>query len=886
MSQVKVVSLKEARSINQAAIGQKAWSLVRLGRIGLAVPPGFCITATAFKEHLEQNNLLTHLKAAVDELTKTESQAKDKLLSALRQDIIEAPLAEATQHEIEEHYHKLGADYVAVRSSGTAEDLPGHSFAGLYDTYLGVPNSEDCIKAVKKCWASLWTLRAYEYRQRNGFDHLKIDMAVIVQSLIAAEISGVIFTVDPVTGSRSSVVIEACFGLGDVLVSSKVEPDRFVVDKKNLKLLYEKISNKKIMSLLDENGTVTEQTLSEEKSISRTLDNKQIKHLAKLAAKVEAGFGCPQDIEWAARGSETFFLQSRPITTIPKEKSWMERQVWSNMAAQEVLPDVVTPATLSIIDSFGEAMFDPLLRELCMDRGTHPYYDVLAGRVYFNANIWLAVIRALPVINKYDFTDDIGSEPGLREIVEIEKTMTAEDLPDLNFNRFKFFLKIPLLLLGSLTSTTKRGNTIIAQAKKMNEKWHGVDPTQLTTEQIIENCKGIIADFCSVLGKALYLFRVMATYPALEIVCSRWLPEELQCAKRLLAGLGDMEDANSGLDLWRLALAANANPQLRDIILSNDDWQTISRRLTETEPGNEFLARWNEFMDRHGHHCRAEIELFNARWVETPDYILSLLGSYVHSIGKTNPLENHKKLQEQREQLTKKCLRSLRNPLKRLLFNHLLFRAQRGSVFRENIKCEIVRLLTVMRIMLLELGARLHAESLIRDPEDIFFLRIEEIEPVIEGKAGFNVAATITERRAEYDYWQTITPPGTIVGRFDPQQTAPAPLETDAEVLKGLAVSAGVVTGKARVILRADVQQQLLSGEILVAPFTDPGWTPYFVPAAAVVMDQGSMLSHGSIVAREYGIPAVVNVGSATKIIKTGQKIQVDGDRGLVRILQ
>ena len=383
----------------------------------------------------------------------------------------------------------------------------------------------------------------------------------------------------------------------------------------------------------------------------------------------------------------------------------------------------------------------------------------------------------------------------------------------------------------------------------------------------------------------LYLLSVIAAYPALEIICSRWLPEQQQCAKRLLAGLGDMEDANSGLDLWRLALAADSNPQLRDIILSNDDWQTISHRLTRTESGKEFLALWNEFMDRHGFHCRAEIELFNARWAETPDYILSMLGSYVRSTGKTDPLENHRKLREQREQLTRKCRNSLRNPIKRMLFNYLLVRAQRGSVFRENIKCEIVRLLKAVRIMLLELGKRLNAESLLRDPKDIFFLKLEEIESATQGRAGFDVSAIIAGRRSEYDHWQTITPPSTIVGRFDPQKTAPAPLETGAEVLKGLAVSAGVVTGNARVILRADAHQQLLPGEILVAPFTDPGWTPYFVPAAAVVMDQGSLLSHGSIVAREYGIPAVVNVGDATKIIKTGQTIQVDGNLGLVRIV-
>lgn len=205
MSQVKVVSLKEVQLTDEATIGPKTMSLARLIRFGFKVPPGFCITAVAFREHLEQNNLLVRIKAAVDELSKTKSRSKEGLLSTLRQDIVEAPLDEAIQLEIEEHYHKLGADYVAVRSSGTAEDLSGHSFAGQYDTYLGISNSADCIEAVKKCWASLWTLRAYEYRERNGFDHLSINMAVIVQSLIEADTSGVIFTVDPVTGRKDNI---------------------------------------------------------------------------------------------------------------------------------------------------------------------------------------------------------------------------------------------------------------------------------------------------------------------------------------------------------------------------------------------------------------------------------------------------------------------------------------------------------------------------------------------------------------------------------------------------------------------------------------------------------------------------------------------------------
>ncbi len=888
MRQTGIVSLDSAQHIDKKTFGSKAASLAAFKRIGLPVPAGFFIAASFYRKHLERNKLISRIKSVVEEINKVKPAVKSTLLSELREAIIKAPMAETQHLDIENHYHTLVADRVAVRSSATAEDLPDHSFAGQYESYLGISSLPECIEAVKKCWASLWTQRAFDYRQQNGINHLRVDMAVTVQVLVPAEISGVIFTADPVTGLRDRIVIEACFGLGEALVSGKVTPDRFIVDKKKLRLLSRTISEKKIECALDENVTTKEQSPSDEKSTTQTLDKKQIKQLAKMAQKVEVKFGCPQDIEWAIKDGRIWLLQYRPITNLPtpKEKSWEDRQVWCNMPAQEVLPDVVTPATLSLIENLAETMFDPFLWALCMNRGNHPFFGVLAGRVYFNANIWIAVINALPIARDYDFSKDIGSEPGLHEIIEIEMTMTDDDLPELHFKRFRFFLKIPLLVLRSLTNTHRKGQSIIDQTKKMNDKWQNIDPASLSIHQIAAKCKDVIQDFRDLCGKALYLFSVAAAYPALEITCSKWLPDEQQCAKRLLAGLGDMEDANSGLDLWLLALLADSNPQLRDIILSNDDWQTIRDKIEHIKPGTEFLARWDEFMDRHGFHCRAELELFNARWAETPDYILSLLRSYVGSIGKTDPLENHAKSEQQREQLAHKCRKSLRNPFKRMFFNFLLTRAQWGSVFRENIKCEIIRLITTLRFMLLELGRKLHNGSIILNPKDIFFLKLEELEPVTQDRAGFDVMATIAERRAEYDHWQTVTPPGTILGQYDPQKTAPEPLDTDTEILKGLAVSAGVATGKARVILRTNANEQVLPGEILVAPFTDPGWTPYFVPAAGIVMDQGILLSHGSIVAREYGIPAVVNVGFGTKIIKTGQKIQVDGNQGMVRILR
>jgi pyruvate,water dikinase len=279
------------------------------------------------------------------------------------------------------------------------------------------------------------------------------------------------------------------------------------------------------------------------------------------------------------------------------------------------------------------------------------------------------------------------------------------------------------------------------------------------------------------------------------------------------------------------------------------------------------------------------LELYNKRWYETPDYILQFVRSHITQIDKIDPVRNSEEATQQRNQLEQQCRKQLKNPVKRIIFDHLLTRVQNGSVFRENIKSEIIRLFTVLRKLFNELGKRLKEKGAFKNADDIFFLKYEEISLVVNEKPDFDIQEIITARRIEYNKNCSVTPPDVVFGKFDPDSYIPDAIDEDVETLNGFGVSPGVATGKARVILRADMKEQLLAGEILVAPFTDPGWTPYFVPAAAIVMDEGGVISHGSIVAREYGIPAVVNVGSGTKIIKTGQTIQVDGNSGLVKIL-
>jgi pyruvate,water dikinase len=377
-------------------------------------------------------------------------------------------------------------------------------------------------------------------------------------------------------------------------------------------------------------------------------------------------------------------------------------------------------------------------------------------------------------------------------------------------------------------------------------------------------------------------------YALLFNLCDWWLgPEGRSTANRLLAGVGDMDDVVAGHELWLLAELAASEPEIKMLLLNERTFLAFAPRLENCQGGRAFLDRWNAFMHRHGHHTRGEIELFNSRWSECPDFVLDMVRSYVEAInaGHPSPVTRQDALAGERVLLETNCISRLRNPLKRAIFRFVLHRAQKGGQIRENLKSELIRWLAMLRRFLLELGHRLAARGGLADQNDIFFLEFEDMQSGSPWDSGADLRALVAKRRGLYERNLQITPPSVIVGRFDPDSFVPDALDRGLKVFRGLGVSAGTATGRARVILRSDANERVLPGEILVAPFIDPGWTPYFVAAAGIVMDMGGMLSHGSIVAREYGIPAVVNVGPATQIIQTGQWLEVDADRGVVKVL-
>jgi len=844
-------------------VGPKAASLSVLRGLGFVVPPCFFITTAAFREHLVANGLGSQIASFLDGLD-VQPDRMPSVLEEIRQLIIRAPLGEGLREQVVAAYDRLGANAVAVRSSATAEDLPGHSFAGQYETFLGVTSLEQCLDAIKRCWVSLWTQRAYEYRARNGIDHHAVEMAVIVQRQIDAEAAGVAFTLDPVTGSPSRIVIESCFGLGDALVLGRVRPDRIVLRKRSLEL-------------------IRQSTASNEAEASLRLS--MARKLARSVRKMEKRFGCPQDVEWAIQDGRIWFLQARPITAVPQPRPWEDRQVWTNFNLGEVAPDVMTPMTWSVMETMLFPMFAGIFRLVGVDVKEHPPAGLVAGRLYWDVNTGAAAARPFVSMAKLNGTKSMfgGDQARMYEIGELD--IPDEDLPDVGFRWLRYVLSWPRIFYDLFAHRSSQMDRSLARLRACNDDLEALDIDAMRVSDLVAMMTEPLRESVKACDLLLLLPGALAI-GVFQKVCQGWLDDDdLTTAYRLMAAQGGIADTEAGLDLWRLAVLAHEEAETEAALGAEGEWDAVRSRLDRTAHGRRFLASWDRFMAEHGHHCRGELEFFNARWAETPDYVLDLVRGYLRSIDRVDPLARQGELALQRAQLTEQCRRRLKNPIKRWIFKESLRRTGKVARDRENWKNEMVRNIAVHRRVLLELGMRLEKEGSLKEREDVFFLEIPELAPVVQGSADFDVKQCIEMRRAEYERNCSLTPPPVVIGRFDPDKHVMPEIDTDVEVLKGIAVSPGTVTGKARVILRTDDDQHVEAGEILVAPFTDPAWTPYFLPSAGVVMDMGGILSHGAIIAREYGIPAVVNVGPASRIIKAGQEICVDGDRGIVTIL-
>ncbi len=839
-------------------VGPKAFNLSRMAAEDFPVPPGFCLTTHAFPEVVSNQDC--------ELLSKIGEQDKDTIrstLDSIRNRYSCVSIGPALQFEIEKYLTALGPGLVAVRSSATAEDLPDRSSAGQYESILDIQGFDACDEAIRRCWLSLWSDRAYAYRKANGIDHATARMAVIVQKMITAEVSGIVFTADPISGNRDRIVIEAAPGPGEAIVQGKVVPDRVLIDKKT--------------------GDIVHQALASGR-LQCCLAKEYIRELSALAAKVEGLFGCPQDIEWSRESGRIWLLQARPITALPdaKKADWDAHQIWSNVNAGEVMPDVATPMTYSVLDGALCDLFGQFFGMLGLEMDPMSLAGRVAGRYYFNINAVVTMLLCLPgKKDELSLSKIFGGNITEFERIGVGKIDPAYmPLARMRWGKGLWGILRFLPSLGPGVQTRARRRLDFIQRKF--EAIRGSYRPGMTEKELSLLFTGTIREALNIGDMSPLMALTIVYSSAIFNLCRRWFGDENHViANQLMAGVGGLEDAQSGFDLWDLAERIAEDLQLKEIVQSGQSFATLRPQMGATDGGRVFLAAWDEFMARHGHLCRGEIELANPRWSEQPDRVLEMLRSYLPDPEQTNPHKRNAISARRREELVADCRKRL-NPIKRWIFSWVVQKAQLGSRIRENVKNRFILAVAVMRRVLLELGDRLTARGVIGSVDDIFFVQKDELMDVVEGTIeSKEIRRRIRSRRQEYDFNCSLNPPPFVVGRFDPAKHVHAQPDASTQHLNGLAVSAGVVIGPARVILHAS-DDFVRPGEILVAPFTDPGWTPYFVNAAGIVMDQGGLLSHGSIVAREFGIPCVVNVGPATQIIQTGRIIRVDGNTGTV----
>lgn len=825
------MSINPLQSAKKEILGGKGANLLRLQELGFRIPETYVVPADVFGDH----------RAAM-------------LPQAIQSPPLHPDILRALTRVIDE----LGEGPLAIRSSASAEDGALASFAGQHETFLGVRGVEECSEAIRECWASLWNERSIAYRKKQGINLDTLTMSVLIQPLIPAEVSGVLFTRDPIQGEH--VVIEAVPGLGERLVSGKVPPDRFVLDRQGT-LLEQEIAPKAAALKVLPDGRVEEVPVEKQEKQEPCLSSEQLTELLRLGLEIERHFGRAQDIEWAIAQGEIILLQTRPITTGKQPTQYP--LVWSNTNTGEVLPDVATPMTFSLVNHFVYQLFEPMLPRLSEIK--QPVLGLIAGRAYFNLTLMTAILLSSPLSKKLNPHKLFGGLDG--ELPPIPR----ESLPEIPLGPWQAQLKnLAKALKGLLFPPSENPLETLRKERK------GLEAIPPSDRALFAGVKGA-------LGRVLYdqmlfpqtLLGVLGS-EVLGVLCRKWLQDaDGRISKTLFFGLGNLDSAEAGLSLWRLAQAAREQG-IEETLLKANSFSELAEQIE----GSPFLAAWEDFMAEHGHHARAELDVSVPRWRETPDYVLHQVKGLLSSLDSVRPAFQRPRTAE-REALERECRAKL-GPVRRRIFNSVLLGAQRGIAMRENLKSEMVRRMGIIRTLLLEAGARLVARGVLENRDEVFFFYLDELEDtLLRGTSGFS--ELIRARQAEFERNQKLTPPPVVVGDYHPTPVVSLTCPP-ADVLKGIAVSPGLATGRARVIARADQKQRVLPGEILVAPFTDPGWTPYFLPAAGIVMDQGGMLSHGSIVAREYGIPAVVNVGKATEWIQTGQWIQVDAYRGEVRL--
>lgn len=868
-----VFSFQDIDKTKVSVVGGKGANLGELSRIkGIVVPDGFCVSTEAFKRVIAETASLNQLLEQLSFL-KLEDRAKvGELSNEIRGTIEAIAIPKDIDEEITRNLFKLGEeDAYAVRSSATAEDLPSASFAGQHDTYLNIIGKEAILKHISKCWTSLFTERAIIYRLQNNFDHRKVSLAVLVQKMVFSQASGILFTADPITSNRKILSIDASFGLGEALVSGLVNVDSYKV--RNDEILSKKIATKTLAIYpLKGGGT---QKLEPEQQNRQVLTDEQILQLAVIGRQIETHFGYPQDIEWCLVDDTFYVVQSRPITTlypIPEAKD-QENHIYLSVGHQQMMTDPMKPLGLSLHQL---TAFRPMFKA--------------GGRLFVDVTVELASPIKREILLKGMGQHDPLTKDAVMTIMErgdfIKSLPNAQPTPTPSKSpqaaspaTFPAQIENEQAIVADLI---KASQTSLQELKQNIETKSGTDLFDFIQKDVQE-LKNVVfnAQSSAVISAALNAL----TW--LNQKMGEWLGEK-NVADILSQSVENNVTSEMGLALLDMADVIRPYPAVIAYLQQVKD-DNFLEELIKFEGGQETQASIYAFLSKYGMRCVGEIDITRPRWSEKPTILIPLI---LTNIMNSEPDAGKRKFEQglqqalSKEQELLERLRQLPDGEQKAQETQRMIAVMRNFAgYREYPKYAIISRYFVYKQAILREARQLLQANVISEKEDIYYLTFEELREVVRTHKLDN--QIISQRKDEYKFYEKLTPPRVItsdgeivVGEYK-RENLPA------GAIVGLAVSAGVVEGRARVLLRMeDIKDAVLEeGDILVTTFTDPSWTPLFVAIKGLVTEVGGLMTHGAVIAREYGLPAVVGVVNATKLICDGQLIRVHGTEGYIEIL-
>ncbi|MGW7161308.1 phosphoenolpyruvate synthase [Paenibacillus taichungensis] len=867
-----VIGFQELEKLQHALVGGKGLNLAKLSKVeGIHVPEGFCVTTVGYQKAVEQNETY---HALLDQLTLLKVEEREQISEIsrkIRELIMDVDIPADVEKEVAHYLSTFGEGHAyAVRSSATAEDLPHSSFAGQQDTYLNIIGKESIMHHISKCWASLFTDRAVIYRMQNGFDHGQVYLSVIIQKMIFPTASGILFTADPITCNRKLLSIDASFGLGEALVSGLVSADCYKV--REGEIVDKRIAVKTLAIYGSEDGGTYTHQIDPVLQKIQTLTDQQILELARIGRQIEAHFGFPQDIEWCLADDMFYIVQSRPITTlypIP-EASDQENHVYLSVGHQQMMTDPMKPLGLSFF----------LLT-------TPAPMRIAGGRLFVDITPRLAS----PVMRE-NFINTMGqSDPLLKDalttVIEREnfiKSLPIEQPSPTPRNNHKQSVS------DGFQAHIENESTIVSELIKSN---------QASVEELkrnIQNKSGLdLFDF--ILEDLQELKRFLSDPRSSNVFmtamnASAWINENMKewlgeknAADTLSQSVLNNITSEMGLALLDVADVIRPYPEVIAYLqhVKEDDFMD---ELVKVEGGQETREAIHDYLDKYGMRCAGEIDLTRTRWIEKPITLVPLI---LGNIKNFEPNASKRKFEQGRQEALKKEQEIL-NRLKLLPDGDQKAKETKRMIdlvrnfigYREYPKYGMINRYFVYKQALLKEAKRLAQAGVIAQKEDIYLLTFEELREVVRTNKLDEMI--ITQRKEDYKIFEKLTPPRVLTsdGEIITGQYKRENLPADAIV--GLPVSSGVIEGRARVIFNIE-EADLEDGDILVTPYTDPSWTPLFVSIKGLVTEVGGLMTHGAVIAREYGLPAIVGVEKATQRIKDGQRIRVHGTEGYIEIL-